>query len=945
MTTFDPKNLKFSPRREAPSVFRDYLEQVANQELLAHKSISQHGGKRGESLYTHILNGIMLLEALRQPLALSDLEMRLLFTVFTIHDINKERDFSGQNYGRIALPDNFNQQIVKLGLDVFFPEYSDYLDDITNIARRHSGHSGMLDGISGNGRLDYDRIEKLLSLIRAIDIVDLSHTLEERSHKATFLSHLNDFLDDRQYAFYIHRLAENRGSLSNLIHNALVATLRQHGLIPLLYYPDGVAYLMERGQSLVVDERLRRSMAKKVTASLNEMTSQEYESFIKSGIQGIKVDPKCLELGLTFENIWNTIHRRVQSRNLKRDELLGKVVERTERNYEKNAITYPQTAAAVRELLDDPESLLPASTERLRDGELIRSYYIFLRTHFKELANPWQHICDLLELPASARPVLDYFDALWDRPYVLMRELTLTHESIFERIEADGTELMADNETADDKVDLFDEYLARYALFGPPGAVKPPANDRFADHLVQYTANQHKQCVHCSTLFTTDRWMTNDVRSDITVQTFSNRLRGGPGEPKKFVCRLCHLQFLVERLNYEEVRGEKTMYLHFFPYSFLPAPLLDAMREGIDSIRGTDAAVRALWLRADQALLAANERIDPTFAIETNAGKPHPYGMYLPRNRNTIGNRLIFPINPAGSNDSGRFLFALWNLMVLQRHFGLRAMLSESPVAPFVPDVDLYIDNVALSCQGLIGRNDYAEFADYATAVPGPLQGLWQQARSLHQIVRQVRTTSNRDEMLALVQSMANGPLHIFYTTEKLLEARVRGDQKASSPEWLEIRLAQQIFSDLELLALSKGGTSMTELSRHLQTLAQTAWQGGLRGKSLKKNSLMTPLDEVFKKLNMRSQAFDEAAIKAAIAEDIFEYLERIADEQYAPGRRKMTKATEFVETFFNCVYQECYQGNLTRLLSDEKLLRSAFMFYMRQQIPTKQAEPTEAEA
>ena len=136
----------------------------------------------------------------------------------------------------------------------------------------------------------------------------------------------------------------------------------------------------------------------------------------------------------------------------------------------------------------------------------------------------------------------------------------------------------------------------------------------------------------------------------------------------------------------------------------------------------------------------------------------------------------------------------------------------------------------------------------------------------------------------------------------------------------------------------------MAELSKHLEKLAETAWQGGLRGKSLKKNSLIMPLDEVFQKLNMGSSAFDEAALRAVIIEDIFEYLERIAEE-YTPGRRKMTAATEFVDVFFRDVFHSSYQGNRTRLLAEEKMLRSAYMFYIRQQIHSKQPDSIESQS
>ncbi len=947
MVELNLDNIKFGPFKQGAGVFSDYLAQVANGPgLMQYKTIAQHGGKRGESLYTHVLNGVMLLEGLRQPLALSDLETRLLFTVFTVHDINKDPDFDGTSYAKLAVSANFIQLAQKLGLAGFFPEYAHYLRDITRIASQHGGHSGGLSLTAvAHSDISPDRLDQLLSLIRAVDVADLSHTLEERAHKATFLSYINAFANDRQYGFFIHQLAENRGSLTNMIHHALVTVLQQQKLMPLLFYPDGVVYLMEKGQALTVDAKLRRKLARQVAQAVNDLTGQEFDSFIQSGIQGIKVDPKCLELGIPFEKLWGVMHLRVQSRNLDRAILLGKVVDRTERGFTKNAGTDPETGVTVRQKLDNSSTLLPVSTDRLRDGELLRTYYIFLNKHFtQQIPDAWEHIYNLLDVSPSTRQWLAFFDALWDRPYVLMPEVTHNHENLYTLIEADGTQLLESSEIDDDKADLFDEYLARYALFGPMGEVGLTSNGRFSDHLREYVTNEHKQCVHCSTIFPTDKWMTNDVRSDITVQTFSNRLRGGPGEPKKYICRLCQLQFLVEKLNYEEVRGENTMYLHFFPYSFLPAPYLTALRENIDAIRHTADTVRALWCDTHSALTELGGGIDPKFAVQTKAGKPHPYGVYMPRlPRNTVGNRLIFPLNPAGDNDSQRFLFALWTALVLQKHLGLRVMLTESPVAPFVPDAELYVDNVALSCQGLVTRNDYGRFADYQQAIDGPLIDLQKQAAAIHQIANRVRTVGSKDEVLTIVQAMANGSLTIYYTVEKLLEARVRGDQKASAPEWLEIRLSQQIFPELKILTENKGGKFMTELSQQLQKLAEIAWQGGLRGKTLKKNSLMTALDHVFVKLNQRSQAFDDEALKAIIAEDIFEYLERIADEQYAPGKRKMGYASEFVNLFFDQVYHGVYQGNRARLLADEKLLRSAFMFYMRQQIPTKQQESEES--
>ena len=82
MASLDLQRIRFLIGKEEPSVFKDYLDQVANQALLAYRSHLQWGNKQGESLYTHVLNGVQTLETLRPCLGLTDLEARIFFTGF-----------------------------------------------------------------------------------------------------------------------------------------------------------------------------------------------------------------------------------------------------------------------------------------------------------------------------------------------------------------------------------------------------------------------------------------------------------------------------------------------------------------------------------------------------------------------------------------------------------------------------------------------------------------------------------------------------------------------------------------------------------------------------------------------------------------------------------------------------------------------------------------------
>jgi CRISPR-associated protein Csc3 len=923
-------------------ILREYLDNVANKQLIMLKSDDylQYGGKLGQSLYSHVLDGIFLLDQLCSLFRLPELEVRLLFTAYTVHDINKLVQNS-QGVNKDAIPKNITEQIVRFGLDSFFPQYTAYIEDITTLARGHGGHSAVHgEALIRRSRerygLDIDRVNELLHLITAVDVLDLSHTLDEAAHKSSFLSKINAFalMYEVQYSFFIHRLDESRGALTNILHNGISNVLQTHyGLLPLLLYPEGIAYLVQRGQEPQIRSEDVHQMAVRAASELNGLTTDKFEEFIEVRPLGIKVDAKCVALGLPFSRIWSEIDAIVQRRSFKQGELTQKARERAKSTFAKNTVLYPNAAQSVEELLADTP--IAQSDAKLRIGELIRSYFIFLGDHFaKAVPQPWERIYDLLEIPTAQRELLAYFDARLDRAYVLVRDLPLNEETINKRLLADGETLLVPHSSDDPRVAIFTRYLERHAVFGQG------ERSVIIDHgAKQYVTHQHKQCVQCSDDFPTTPWMAADVRSDISVQSFSNRLRGGPGEPKKNVCVLCQLQYLVERLSYEEIRNERTVYLHLYPYAFFTRPFIVGLQQVLKKLKVEDA--RALWLDGDKAIqrYSSEQRITAPMLTRTRAGKAHSFGLYVPSYaEGLIGNLLMFPLNPAGDTDTERFLFALEYALILQRYFGCRVVLSSSPVVPFSRESvgDLTTDMTPLSCRGLIDANSYRQFSGDGQT-KGNLPILWQQIQHLYTIKR--HTSSSKDDPLPeLVEALAFHPLGIFYSTEKLIEGRAR---EARNSEWMLISLSRETFHAVEQLARSKGAGFMNVLSTYMRQLAQIAWKHRLIGSSLAKHSLMTALDEVLQKFTRRSKAIehDIDALRAATVEDIFAYLERVTDSEYKPGRTKWEAIKEFVDVFYTGIYAGVYSNNPARLLSDEKLLRSMYMFYIREEIPRKLAD------
>ena len=124
-----------------------------------------------------------------------------------------------------------------------------------------------------------------------------------------------------------------------------------------------------------------------------------------------------------------------------------------------------------------------------------------------------------------------------------------------------------------------------------------------------------------------------------------------------------------------------------------------------------------------------------------------------------------------------------------------------------------------------------------------------------------------------------------------------------------------------------------------LHQLAETAWGERIRGRTRERNSLIKPFDMILDALKSKSDAFGIDTLKAALVEDIFRHLEVIAAQEYKPGRPKREKVKTYVDLFFSGVLEGSYRSNITRLLTDEKGLRSAYLFYLREQIPLREQQ------
>ena len=915
---------------EAGDLFQNYMDKVANRNLRAYQAIIQYGAKAGESLYLHILNGICVLERLRPILNLDDIEIQVLFSAFSVHDLNKLEKFqeTRRSFNYLANAENISGVLTDLEIEHFFPEWQDYLKDLEVLVRAHSRfhntYGETLDHNYAPYSLDKDRILKyLVPIIRAMDVIDLSKTLEERAKKRDFLIEINSICDV-QYKFVYHKVSEQRGILTNLIHNEIVRYLEsEKDLLPLLYYPEGVAYLVDRDRDIHITTNEIAEIGNAVVHNVESKARGEFIKFIQGSPAGIKVNEKCIALGVPFVEIWNEVRNIISERkyvaNAKVDTMNAKCRERLEGIRDKLGEPDPNVVeqrVLLDEILEGETYRLPPDDDAIRIGELVRTYYIFLNKHFSEtVPDAWSHIYGLLELPLNVEDTIyreryALFNALWDRGYIIGRDLYNAgrgFDEIYELIVQNGTQFLGTLETESEFGVLVD-YVLKYVDFN----FIVDRERGFDTNLKRYVKNNHVQCSTCGSEFDTALWMKPDVPANIKVQQFSNRLEGGSSrEPKRRVCNVCRTQYMLDKLCYNVGGSTSTFFIHLYPISSFTDVFIRAFQRAQENFQNPDFP--SVFLKTDDALRSYQEKtqLELTFSRTKVNGNP------LPKFSEALGNILTIPVNTPGNNHTENMLFAIENALLYQRFLGCRAVLTDSSIPLFSSDEfnHLFIDHIPPAFRGWLPDNNLNS---------DMTKRAFKQLLKLHTLRSKIGSI-DADDLVRLIRSLNYDALELYYVTHRMIKREQAGNEPR---QFVTVRDTAQLIANV--VVQKEGETIMS----HIKELARIAWEGRLRGTGFKDHALAKPLDVAFDCLDRWNEnRFTPEDIRAFTSQEVARAIERLTPGQYLSGARRqaiLEKSIEFVDVLFYQLYDETYQNKLNEFVADHRRIRSTYIFYIR---------------
>lgn len=247
-----------------------FFDEIDQQRAAEGKSKVRRDNAADQSLNTHLLNGLFPTNLIEKRLETLDTtvrrvvkerERRLVIAGFILHDFEKFPDVS-EDCRKLPLSEHrriIDKKVRQLGLDKFInpdnPEtYAEYIDDLLCMAynaQRRWDTNWNFSEFGLNPVLKDRTIRSLSDLTCLADSLAsiVKHPQDAENQKLNEILHN---LSDGQLKFTYHRIAENRGVLTNVVNNAVIQAHTRlntddHTYYqPLLYLPTGVIYLALR---------------------------------------------------------------------------------------------------------------------------------------------------------------------------------------------------------------------------------------------------------------------------------------------------------------------------------------------------------------------------------------------------------------------------------------------------------------------------------------------------------------------------------------------------------------------------------------------------------------------------------------------------------------------------------------------------------------------------
>jgi CRISPR-associated protein Csc3 len=875
----------------APKTLDDrYFQEIRPKLYELHGKHRQSGVRESRTLAEHLDSACQFSLTVSHLAGVPEAQRAVLLAATAVHDLNKLDGAKGRNVKALARDRNFlKEQLEQAGVSTFIQTEAD-LELARKLIERHSGHN-----VSDGARFlpEDPQIERWASILRAADLFDLE--LKEDKLVQKIRTELIHALG-RACELYWVRITEDRGYITALLLSACEEVLHQHQYNVLAVSPDGV--LVEGAANLELD--LTAKIAAAWQTKIDQVFGGNIEQLVRATKDGIKISNQAVQHDQ--EEVLNVVLALLEKKKagFKLDKIQGDVEKWGNQKVEPAALQVALEAG-----------LTPITgAEEFSISEGMKAAYLSYREVEPEL-NPkqvWDKIAAHAGLSEQQRLALEPFDALYGRSLFAAKPSSNGMQGVIAALQ-ESLELRK-GETQSEDVAVSEEMIATVRRSLSCVFVN---NATGRNELTTYIeANPRQRCSLGATVSETSTLSSDKMPIGTKVQMFSNRLPGGMGsDPVRQAEPMAALAYQLMTVGafFPAAKKEPPYYLHFaLPQGSCPE-LLRIWREWLEDTAATNAdggpvTVDELKLYREKAIVFKANKV---------------VGFALPKRRDFVHSTVTIPITWGDTTASLSLLKSLRLALELSLapEFGFPFVLSAGLQVDVASHSFGRVEGIPSALQPLlsIGNNSIGMYDRFEA------QEILTRLRCLSDIAIAIVGLSKLDDCLYDLARACAQPFSLYFV---LLRWILREqDEPNLAFNWNRIR--EPLMTLLESLMPNDNSA----LTRYLKEAAQIAAEAKLWGSSAeKRTSLAEPFTEFITAARSQKAYMDLEFMFAALVQKYHTRLDRI--REHGVGLTKLEKIKDYY-TVIRKLYEDVYQGRPDKLLSDQKNLEAAYLFFLEE--------------
>ncbi|MBD6614514.1 type I-D CRISPR-associated protein Cas10d/Csc3 [Komarekiella sp. 'clone 1'] len=972
-----------------------------------------------QSILAHLLNGLFpsyqILKRLQaeeigtNPVKRSceDLQTSVFIVSYLLHDYEKFPDYPNwleqnsinrnweeeppkkeyaPNLGRAYIA----KKILDFGLyHLLGEEWEELIDDIIEISSNAGVKNDSDFGLttrglkpSDNEILDSRIRQVLIDLIRLSDLF-ASVVKHPRDVESGGLQTLLTRLSNHQLKLTYHSLCENRGILTNIFNNALIAAHPEEFYTPLLYLPDGVVYLAIVAAPPITTDKIPEQVIAKIKYLCSEKLKERQTGFNRDG-KGFKfADYYWLFFDVVelMEVSINAASRLLPDSKTASAGKRGESLQSYQAQGELATHLNLQIANEVRidrlaefgdtlcrgiwgswcEKVNDWQKQQPKNERRtIPDLDLTQKLAEYL-----ELSADIPAIRQIQSLKKTGGVPLDwyylasqYFRNHSGLDFAQILEVMkgmVNYAAVFIR------PILAEFQDAPNGWDDLKTYVNRIISL-PTGAAIEPEIDSFLVELKRYSAakitgrGRENVCAISSSSYTVTEQMESATL--FAPQVYSNRqILFNAQAAKRQICSIWSIEIMLRQILMNQTNavgadfeGRKYRYLYLYPTYFFTPETNKFLQLAYNQFSRTrfDAEMRKHFITENQV---ANFEIEDYLKVDSllikENLKPEDDRTFKISFSDKETLTFFFLGLPPGrdATDTESWVTPAWLALVLPLVLDVKVVASESPVPPFISGADfeetVLIDGEHQAIRSLIKKDNYRLDSILPRSSQkrkfSPLNALTA-AYSIHlEVNRKKDGDPDWGKLADLARDLETSPLYVFHYLNKWL----RKQDKIDSVPLAKVRLYLDFYYYFE-----PEGKAVNQL-RKLTELYRRFYRS--KSQYAKANAILKPIDEaadVILKID-KSIANDTDSLTDVVAARLSKLMNNVR-RKAAEGKPTLTlidgkwkpaltseeerqAVYEFSKYFVKDIFEESFKGDRARLAGTQlNLIRDTCEYLYR---------------